>query len=84
MAKLLHHWLDMVDRKVIIIDFFDSFTYNIASQLNQFGLKAKVISYDRLNTIDRYLNAKGNAIIYGPGPGHPDDYPIAKKLFETL
>lgn len=70
--------------KIIIIDFEDSFTYNIATVLYPFEKSLIVVSHnDFFNvSIDNYLNSsKLHAIILGPGPGHPKDY---QKYFSEI
>ena len=63
--------------KIIIIDFDDSFTYNIASVLYPYEKGLTVISHQEFfkNKLQNYLNSKDkHAIILGPGPGHPNDH----------
>ena len=67
--------------KIIIIDFEDSFTFNIASVLFPYEKSISVISHqDFFKThLNNYLNSKKrHALILGPGPGHPNEY---KKYF---
>jgi anthranilate/para-aminobenzoate synthase component II len=62
---------------VYIFDFNDSFTFNIANRLNDLSLSHKVIKQkDHKSTLDKVLKIKRRKIclIFGPGPGHPDDY----------
>lgn len=59
-------------KQVVIIDFDDSFTFNIASELYLLGLNAKVIHYNLLPSL--VLDSEVGIVILGPGPGHPDDY----------
>lgn len=66
----------MLDR-IIIIDFEDSFTYNIASVLYPFEKSVVVISHDEFFKchLEKFLNSKeAHALILGPGPGHPNEY----------
>lgn len=68
--------LSMLD-KIIIIDFEDSFTYNIASVLFPFEKSIAVIAHHEFFNIhlQKYLNSKENhAVILGPGPGHPQEH----------
>ncbi|MBC77502.1 MAG: hypothetical protein CME64_15975 [Halobacteriovoraceae bacterium] len=62
---------------VYICDFDDSFTYNIYSEISLSGLKATVISKNSIKEfLETNINTKGKlAIVLGPGPFHPDDYP---------
>ncbi len=63
--------------KIIIIDFEDSFTYNIASLLFPFEKSITVIPHNIFFNSDfkNYLNSKKkHALILGPGPGHPEEY----------
>lgn len=73
--------------EVIIVDFFDSFTYNIASEVFRLGLSVTVernaiAVLKKLEKIE-----KKKVLILGPGPGHPDDYknlfPLIEKLFDN-
>lgn len=55
---------------VLIIDFNDSFTNNIASELFALNILSRVVSYQD----DLSLRPSEKAVIWGPGPGHPKDY----------
>lgn len=70
--------------KIIIIDFEDSFTYNIASVLFPYESSVAVISHHEFFKIHlhKYLNSnKRHALILGPGPGHPKEY---QKYFKEI
>lgn len=63
--------------KILIIDFEDSFTYNIASVLFEHEPSCKVVSHQDFfeNIVSDWQVQLGNkAVILGPGPGHPDLY----------
>lgn len=70
----------MLDKtKVYIVDFEDSFTFNIASELYPYEKNIQVVShYDFFSTkVFSFLLAGINsptAIILGPGPGNPEEY----------
>lgn len=68
-------------KDVLILDFYDSFTYNIASVLSELDLSSEVIGYDKINSYPYH-----KIIILGPGPGRPSDYkeiqPLIKKLLK--
>ena len=72
-AILLQSMLD----KILIIDFEDSFTYNIASVIYPIEPSVKVISHEEFfnSKIDELLHSKEkHALILGPGPGHPAEH----------
>lgn len=81
--------------KIIIVDFEDSFTYNIASVLYEYVQEK--IAIEVVTSCEFFLSQKINSlidsssigklgIILGPGPGHPKDqekyFSIISKLLE--
>ena len=54
---------------ILVVDNFDSFTYNLVDYLNQLDLEVEVIRNNV--SIDRLLNNKYNAVVLSPGPGIP-------------
>ena len=65
--------------KIIIIDNYDSFTYNIAHYVEQFALFCKVVKIDEV-IIDDLENY--DKIILSPGPGLPNERPIQNQIIE--
>lgn len=64
-----------MDRKIYIIDFDDSFTFNIASTYHQLGEEPLVINHREIeNEMDQLLDGKRKIIVWGPGPKRPSDY----------
>jgi len=57
---------------VLMIDNYDSFTYNIVQYAKELGANLKVIRNDEL-TIDEIKALKPTKIILSPGPATPDD-----------
>ena len=72
--------------KAILVDFDDSFTFNIVSELYGVGIYPNVISHHDLHTatLDIFNCDSKTLIIFGPGPGNPEDYqdifPILEKI----
>ena len=64
--------------KTIIIDNYDSFTYNLYHLLNESGTETEVVRNDkfRLEELERYDN-----IVLSPGPGIPSE---AGLLIDTI
>jgi anthranilate synthase component 2 len=58
--------------KVLIIDNYDSFVYNIAHLIGEFKANPIVIRNDKI-TISEILKISPDAIVISPGPGHPAD-----------
>ena len=62
--------------KFLIIDNYDSFVYNIAQYLGEFGVESDVIRNDKI-TLDEIKQNNYDAIVISPGPGTPEE----KKYF---
>jgi anthranilate synthase component 2 len=58
--------------KVLIIDNFDSFVYNLAQYVGQLG-GAPIVRRNNEVGIEEVKRLKPNRIIISPGPGRPDD-----------
>jgi anthranilate synthase component 2 len=56
--------------RVLLIDFYDSFTFNLAHYLEAMDLQLSVVRYDQLSQ-ETLLAA--DAIILSPGPGLPKE-----------
>ena len=56
----------------LIVDFDDSFTYNIYSQLYQIGVKSEIVSHRESGLLRQDLSE--TLLILGPGPGHVTEY----------
>ncbi len=62
--------------KILIIDNYDSFVYNIAQSLGQSNIKTYVYRNDNI-TLNKIKKLSIDGIIISPGPGNPED----KKYF---
>ena len=74
---------------IIVIDNYDSFTYNLVQYLGELGQTidiAKDIEVFRNDqiTLDEIVAKKPDAIVISPGPGTPDDAGISLKVIEEL
>ncbi|MFN5505834.1 MAG: anthranilate synthase component II [Flavobacteriia bacterium] len=56
--------------KVLLIDFYDSFTYNLAHYLEAMDLELTVVRHDQLS---QQLLGEAAAIVLSPGPGLPSE-----------
>lgn len=62
--------------KVLVIDNYDSFVYNIAQYLGELGAEPEVVRNDKIAARDA-ASGKYGAIVISPGPGTP----VQKKHF---
>lgn len=65
--------------RVVVIDNYDSFVYNLVQYLGQLGADPVVIRNDERD-VASVLAAAPDAILVSPGPGHPDDAGITCDL----
>jgi anthranilate synthase/aminodeoxychorismate synthase-like glutamine amidotransferase len=61
---------------IVMIDNYDSFTYNIFQQLAERGVELKVIRNDQIG-IEELKGLKPSHLIVSPGPGNPDQAGIS-------
>jgi anthranilate synthase/aminodeoxychorismate synthase-like glutamine amidotransferase len=68
---------------VLVIDNFDSFTYNLVQYLGELGAELQVYRNNAI-TIDEIRNLKPTHIVISPGPGWPKDAGISKDVVSAL
>ena len=56
--------------KVLLIDNYDSFTFNLYHNISSFNVKVDVFRNDKINSKEIIKN-KYNKIVISPGPGNP-------------
>jgi para-aminobenzoate synthetase component 2 len=57
---------------ILLLDNYDSFTYNLAQFLGQLGEKLEVVRNDQI-TLDQIAEKKPQRIVISPGPGTPEE-----------
>jgi anthranilate synthase/aminodeoxychorismate synthase-like glutamine amidotransferase len=62
----------MADPRVLVIDSYDSFVYNLVQYLGELGADPIVVRNDEL-TVDEALALAPDAVLLSPGPGRPED-----------
>jgi anthranilate synthase/aminodeoxychorismate synthase-like glutamine amidotransferase len=67
---------------ILLIDNYDSFTYNIYQYLSCLGAKVKVVRNDAISVKD-VGRLKPEAIVLSPGPGTPDESGITLETIST-
>ena len=56
---------------ILMIDNYDSFTYNLVQALRSLGCEVRVVKNDEID-VDGIAALKPEAIVFSPGPGNPD------------
>jgi anthranilate synthase/aminodeoxychorismate synthase-like glutamine amidotransferase len=64
---------------ILMIDNYDSFTWNLVQYLGELGSVPQVVRNDEI-TVKEALAMTPDAIVISPGPGRPDDAGISKEL----
>jgi anthranilate synthase component 2 len=59
-------------KKILVIDNYDSFVYNIAQLLGEMDAEPTVVRNDKI-TLAQIKKMKPDGIVISPGPGHPAD-----------
>lgn len=68
---------------ILIIDNYDSFTYNLVQYIGSLGYEPIVFRNDQI-TIDDIRKLKPEKIIISPGPGNPDEAGICLNVVKEL
>jgi anthranilate synthase/aminodeoxychorismate synthase-like glutamine amidotransferase len=68
--------------RVLVIDNYDSFVYNLVQYLGELGAEPIVYRNDEL-TVDEALALEVDAILLSPGPGRPEDAGILLDLIRS-
>ena len=68
---------------ILLIDNYDSFSYNLYQLIGQVNSNIKVSRNDRI-TIEGIMNLNPEAIILSPGPGKPEDAGICIDLVKEF
>jgi anthranilate synthase/aminodeoxychorismate synthase-like glutamine amidotransferase len=69
--------------KILVIDNYDSFTYNLVQQLGQFNCKTIVKRNDAID-LDDVLKIKPDKILISPGPKRPEDSKVSLDIIKEL
>ena len=68
---------------ILLVDNYDSFTYNLVSMMGAMGHPLKVVRNDAL-TVAEVLAMDLDGLVISPGPGHPRDAGICLDLVRAL
>lgn len=68
--------------KVLLLDNYDSFTYNLVHYIGELGADVTVHRNDQISVAD-ILKIKPDGIVISPGPGTPKESGICLELIKT-
>lgn len=68
---------------LLVIDNYDSFTYNLVQYLGELGADIRVHRNDQI-TVDEVERMKPARIVISPGPGRPEDAGITTEVIRRL
>jgi len=68
---------------ILMIDNYDSFTYNLVQYLGELGQEVKIFRNDSL-TINDIRKLKPAKIVISPGPGRPEDAGITCEVIREF
>ena len=69
--------------RVLVIDNYDSFVYNLVQELGELGADPVVYRNDAID-IDGIRSAAPDAILISPGPGRPDSAGVSMTVIREL
>ena len=70
-------------KKIILIDNYDSFTFNLFHYLSSLNVNVDVFRNDKI-TSKEIIKKKYNKIVISPGPGNPDQSGNCLKIVKSL
>lgn len=67
----------------LVIDNYDSFTYNLVQLLGALGERSVVVRNDAM-TVSQLLDLEKDRVLVSPGPGRPEDAGVTLDLLSAL
>ncbi len=74
---------EVVKARVVVVDNYDSFTYNLVQYLEALGAECIVVLNDQ-TTLDAVAAMAPDGILLSPGPGTPDDAGVTLSIIDEL
>src|SRR5213595_1827193 len=69
--------------RVLVIDNYDSFTYNLVQYLGELGAEIDVVRNDRA-TVDELLERRPDRVVVSPGPCTPNEAGISLEVMRRF
>jgi len=71
------------ERMILMVDNYDSFTYNLVQYLSELGAKVSVLRNDKI-TVSGIKKLAPERIVISPGPGGPQDAGISCEVIREF
>ncbi|MEI7825023.1 MAG: aminodeoxychorismate/anthranilate synthase component II [Chlorobiaceae bacterium] len=68
---------------ILVVDNYDSFTYNLVQYIGESGKRVEVYRNDELS-VDEIMALAPEKIVISPGPGTPDDAGVSVPLIHAV
>ena len=68
---------------VLVIDNYDSFTYNLVQYLGELGADVEVVRNDQA-AVDELLGRRPDRVVASPGPGTPDQAGVSVQVMRRF
>ena len=68
---------------ILLLDNYDSFTYNVYQLLSELGAEVEVIRHDKI-TVEEIDRGGYEAMVISPGPGEPKDAGVTEEAIRKL
>jgi anthranilate synthase/aminodeoxychorismate synthase-like glutamine amidotransferase len=69
--------------RLLIVDNYDSFTYNLAQELGELGADVEVVRNDAFS-VDELLGDLPDGVVISPGPGDPSDAGLSNDTIRAV
>jgi len=68
---------------ILVLDNYDSFTYNLVQYLGELGAEVSVVRND-MATVDEISATRPERIVISPGPGRPEDAGVSNDAIQAF
>ena len=68
---------------ILLLDNYDSFTYNLFQYITELGEEVEVVRNDELD-LQQLRSLKPNKLVISPGPSNPENAGISEQLIEHM
>ncbi len=73
----------IIERMLLVIDNYDSFTYNIVQYLGEMGVRMEIFRNDQVS-IDQIAKMAPERILVSPGPCSPRESGLSNEIIRTF